>query len=233
MACGRRCRTLSLAEEKKAMIRTFMVFNSFQAILVIILCFLSIDYFHTTNFSDFFSVDLITLLMSVVMLALIVIVVGWASAVSNATFAWVFFHLFMVALLLIEVVICFFTSEFSIFMRSAADVWNTSDDEEKRDLQTDLHCCGLANITDRPVGECPNGATSGCLEKLEDILTTLKNTASVAMFVCFVLGLFIDFAGCSICFHPDVVTLADHEREMADIAAHQMELDGFSNPFES
>ena len=109
--CRRRCRTMGLAEEKKSMIKSFIIFNSFQAILVIILCFVSIGYFHTTNFSDFFSVDLITLMMSVVMLALIVIVVGWASAASNATFAWVFFHMFMVALLLIEVIVCFFAAK--------------------------------------------------------------------------------------------------------------------------
>lgn len=223
---------LSPVEQKRAMIRSFIYINSFQAVMVIILCFLSVGYFSRTNISDFLSVDLITLLMSVVMLSLIVIVVGWASAVSNATFAWVFFHLFMFSLLLIEVIICFFASELSIFVRSAADLWESSEEQDRTELQLELHCCGLANITDRPAGKCPDGATEGCIQKLEQTLTMLRNTTAVAMFVCFVLGLFIDFAGCAICLHPDVVTLAEHEREMADIAATQVEMEGLSNPFE-
>lgn len=215
------------------MIRSFIYINSFQAVIVIILCFLSVGYFSRTNISDFLSVDLITLLMSVVMLSLIVIVVGWASAVSNATFAWIFFHLFMFSLLLIEVIICFFASELSTFVPSAADLWKSSEERDLVELQSELHCCGLANITDSPAGGgCPDGATEGCIQKLEQTLIMLRNTTAVAMFVCFVLGLFIDFAGCAICLHPDVVTLAEHEREMADIAATQVEMEGPSNPFE-
>ena len=64
-------------------------------------------------------------------------------------------------------------------------------------------------------------------------MTTLRNTSSIAMFVCFAMGVFIQFAGCAICLHPDVITLADHEREMADMAVKEMELEGLENPFET
>lgn len=232
MGCRRSCRVLDLGDQKKAMIRSFIYLNSFQAVIVIILCFISVGYFSRINISNFLTVDLITLLMSVVILSFIVIIVGWASAVSNATFAWFFFHLFMIALLLIEVIICFFASELSMFVPSASDLWASSDEQDKQDLQRELYCCGLANKTDMAADGCGD-ATEGCLGKLEEIMTMLRNTTTVAMFVCFALGLFIDFAGCALCLHPDVVTLADHEREMADIAAHQVELEGLSNPFGS
>jgi hypothetical protein len=35
----------------------------------------------------------------------------------------------------------------------------------------------------------------------------MRDVASVSMFVDFVFALFLDFAGCGTCFHPDVITL--------------------------
>jgi hypothetical protein len=203
--------------------------NLFQALIVMTLCGLSVGYFSLTNLNEFLSVDSITLFIAVIFLSSIIAIVGWASAVSNALFSWIFFHLFMVSLLAIELVVSHFATELSAFLISASHVWEKSDDGERSELQIDLGCCGLANVTDRPAGNCPPGIETGCLQKLEDLLANLKNVASVAMFFCFVFGLFIDFAGCAICFHPETLTLADHEREQVDLMTSEVDLDAFSN----
>lgn len=191
---------------------------------------ISVKYVNKTDISNLLSVDIVTLLIAIIFLSLIIIVVGWASAISNATFAWIFFHIFMFALLLVEIVVSLFTSNLKGFLISANNHWDLIDDDERIEFQDDLGCCGFLNITDRSAGDC-GSSNVGCLFKLQDILITIRNTSSVAMFVCFVFGLFIDFAGCAICFHPDVVTLADQEKELAELAAQQIEMEAYANPF--
>lgn len=198
------------------MSKGFISFIIFQSIIVIILCFISISYISTTNISSIVSVDIVTLLIALIFLSLILVVVGISSAISNTSFAWVIFHIFMFVLLVSEVTISLFTSN----LTKASNLWSKLKDSEKKEIGSDLGC-----IYDGTNDE-------NCINKLSGILTTLRNTSSIAMFICFVLGLFIDFAGCAICFHPDVITLEEHEREMMEISISAANESGsFSNPF--
>ncbi|OHT13734.1 Tetraspanin family protein [Tritrichomonas foetus] len=230
MGCCR-FRQVKEENEKRLMTKTFEACVILQSIAVIVLCLISIYYFNSINISRYLPVDIVTMFIAVIFLTLIIIVVGWAAARSNTTFAWFFFHLFMVALLVIEIAVSLFTSDLSGFLKAAENIWN-NDLEDRRDLQMNLLCCGFLNYTHPDENnQCPPSASSNCEEKLTSILLTLRNTATVSMFICFVIGLFFDFAGCAICFNPDIITVADHEREMSELAAQQMEMETFTNPF--
>ena len=227
-------RRLNDKQEKRAMSKTFVWLIIIQSIVVIILCLLSINYFNSINISKYISVDIVTMFNAVIILSLILVVVGWASARSNTTFAWFFFHLFMVVLLVVEIIMSWFTTDMNTVIESAAILWKSQEEDERIELQMDLNCCGFDDFVNVTIGNnygCPQNAKTSCKEELMSILMNLRNTACVSMFVCFVLGIFIDFAGCAICYHPDVISIADHELEMTEIAAQQMEMETFTNPF--
>jgi hypothetical protein len=174
-----------------------------------------------------------TLFIAVVILALILLIVGWSSAINNTTCLWSVFHIFMGFLLIIEIIVCLIASNFSGFMRQIETEWVKSEDAEKHEIQSDLFCCGLNNITDRSVLPCPEGTTRGCLDVLQNVILTVRNSASIALFVCFTFGLFIDFVGCAICFHPDTINFEDHEKELALNDGRVLDVDAFENPFAS
>lgn len=226
-------RQLTENDEKNLMIKSFQWLNIIQALAVIILCIITMTYLSSTNLSSFLPIDIETMVIAVIILSLILVIVGTASASTNTPFAWFFFHIFLIALLAIELSVSSFTSDLSGFMKSAKELWDSEENEETLiALQFDLECCGFNNLTQAiDQGTCPFGALAPCETKLRDILISLKNTTCVAMFACFVIGLFIDFAGCVICFHPDIITLAAHECEMTEIAAQQMDMEKFENPF--
>lgn len=204
------------SEEKSVMSKGFMSFIVFQSIIVIILCFISISYISTTNISSIVPVDIVTLLIALIILSLILVIVGISSAISNVFLSWIIFHIFMFILLVAEIIISLFTSN----LTKASLYWDKLEESEKKEIGSDLGC--VYNSTD----------SNNCINKLSGILTTLRNTSSIAMFICFVLGLFIDFAGCAICYHPDVITLEEHEREMMEININTSnEIGSFSNPF--
>lgn len=222
----------SFNDEKTCLSKMFLFFIVIQSFTVTVLCILSITYFTQTNVNIFLSVDVITLFIAIIILSIILIVVGWGSAVSNTTFAWYFFHFFMFALLCVEIMVSYYTSNLSSFMKTATLIWSKTDEDERHELQSELKCCGLTNFT-KPTEKnlCPADAKDACLDRLRSILVTLRNTSIVAMFVCIIVGIFIDFVGCALCFHPDIITLADQERELDELAAHQMDLQGHDNPF--
>ncbi|OHT03631.1 Tetraspanin family protein [Tritrichomonas foetus] len=212
MCC--RCKKIYPQQEKEIMIKSFIVFILIQTIFAVGLCIISILYLEVTNFSWFMPIDMITLMIAVIILSLIVFIVGWASASSNTTFAWVWFHCFMFALLFIEMIISWFSSDVNNIMNLAQKAWDTSYIEDRIELQEDLNCCGFANTTDMPGEKCPPGDdVVGCKVKLGNLMSQIRDTASVALFVDFVFAMFIDFAGCAICFHPDVVTVEDQNEE--------------------
>ena len=213
------------------MSKGFILFCIVNFILITVLCSISITYLTKTNITNFFSVDMETLFIAVIFLALILLIVGWSSAANNNFCLWTVFHAFMVVSLLLEIVVCLFTSNFQGLSKSLVSEWKLAEDSEKKEIQYDLRCCGLNNITDQFVNPCPEGATQGCLKSLEDVLYTVRNAASVAMFVCFTLGLFIDFMGCAICFHPDTINFEEHEKELAMNDGKILDTDAFNNPF--
>ena len=204
-----------MEQEKRVMINGFIVFSVMQSILVITLCSFSMYYLSSANVSFFLPVDIVTLMMGVIFLSLIIVILAWSSAINNMSCLWAVFHCFMLVLLLIEMVICMLTSNIAQFVSAAKNAWDVSENDEKLELELDLGCCGFQNISDDPGTPCPSDATVGCAVKIEDLMTLLRNTASVALFVCFVFGMFIDFAGCAICFHPDTISFLEHEREEA------------------
>ena len=207
------CCKVSPREEKYLMIKFFIAFIFIQTIFALVLCGLSIAHLTTTHLSWFIPIDLITILIAVVILSLIVLILGVASATGNATFAWVWFHLFMIVLLGFEIVVSWFCSDANAIAQQAKLAWETSCDDDREEIQMDLTCCGFSNPNDKPVSPCPQGAYVGCEERLYSVILNIRDIASIALFVDFVFALFIDFAGCAICFHPEVVTLKDQIEE--------------------
>lgn len=199
-------------EEKKVMSRGFIVFAIIQSITVVILCFISMNTIRSANISKIIPVDIITLLIAIIFLSLIVLIVGWSSAAVNMSFIWGIFHFFMIILLLIEMVICMLTSSVDLYVRVAENNWRISDEADRRYIEINQHCKGFANVTDFP-GNATSEYIEPCKIKIQNLFTDLRNSASVALFVCFVFGMFIDFAACAICFHPEVVRFEDQEIE--------------------
>ena len=206
-------RTMSPEKEKKVMINGFIVFSIVQTLAVTFFCSISMSYLSSANVTFFLPVDITTLMMAIILLSLIILIFAWSSALNNLCFLWFLFHCFMFFLLVIEMAICMVTSNVNTFVNAAQKTWYTSLETEKVDLESDLNCCGFHNLTDQPGDPCPIGASVGCAIKIENLMTTIRNTASIALFVCFVFGMFIDFAGCGICFHPDTITYQEHQRE--------------------
>ena len=193
------------------MIKFFVIFMIVQTIFVMVLCGLSIAYLMSTHLSWFMPMDLITILIAVVILSLIVLILGLASASGNATFAWAWFHIFMLVLLGFEIIVSWFCSDANAFAVEAKSAWEAADKEDKTEIQNDLACCGFHDPTDNP--ELPCTHATGCEEKLYRVILNIRDVASIALFVDFVLALFIDLAGFAICFHPEVVTLEQQIEE--------------------
>ena len=228
------CRKIKPSEEKQAISKMFVVFNILQSIAIMILCSISIHFFSKANISSFIPVDIVTLFIAVIILSLILIVVGWSSAISNTSLAWTVFHCFMFILLIIELAVCLFTSNADGFIVSAGKNWVQSDFETRMEMQSDLNCCGFQNSTDNPAGDCASKTDKGCKESMSELFISLRNVASVAMFVCFVFGLFIDFAGFALCYHPETFTLEDQAREEKTIEGAMLlrkSTNEFINPF--
>lgn len=209
-----RCRTMTMDQEKYVMTHGFIFFSIMQTITVIILCSLSMVYLSAGNVSYFLPVDIVTLMIGIIFLSLIIVILAWSSALNNTSCLWAVFHCFMYALLLIEMAVSMLTSNVKQFVTTADQSWQKSEPQERLNIELDLSCCGFWNISDRNSTPCPD-TTRGCSTVIETIMTNLRNTASVALFVCFVFGMFIDFAGCGICFHPDTISFQEHEQEEA------------------
>jgi len=193
------------------MTSSFIVFCIIQSVIVISLCSVSIYYFSYPVFRTFLSVDMVTLFIAVIFLSLILLVVGWSSASSNLSCVWAIFHAFMIILLIIEISVSFLSSSIVSFLANLSEMWSKSEQWILVEIQNSHHCCGYYNLSDRVANPC--SSTISCFEPIQDIVYRIRNYASVAMFVSFTFGLFIDFAGCAICFHPETISLIEHERE--------------------
>ena len=213
MGC-KKCRTIQPNEEVKIMAKAFIVFMIVQTIFVSSLSIISINNLQIAHFSWFFPFDLITLLIAIIILSIIILVSGISSATSNISFAWLFFHVFMFLLLLIELIVSWFSSDVNQFLDLAQEKWYSGDDEIQ-EIQNDLKCCGFLNCSDHPNDPCPINTTLGCQERLQNLMIGIRNTASIALFIDFVFALFLDFVGWAICYHPDFVTLEEYESEVS------------------
>ena len=201
-----KCHTMTMDQEKKVMINGFIVFSVIQTIFVIILCSISMAYLSNADVSFYLPVDIATLLIGIIFLSLILVIVAWSSALNNNYCLWAVFHCFMIFLLLTEMAICILTSNVESILQQAQNAFYKADVSERINLQLDLNCCGFLNTSDHEELPCPDGTDVCCAARIQNHMENLRNTASVALFVCFVFGMFIDFAGCGICFHPDTIT---------------------------
>ncbi|OHT03547.1 Tetraspanin family protein [Tritrichomonas foetus] len=204
MCC--KCKKIYPHEEKKLMVKMFVGLTIIQAFVCIALCSVSVIFIQSTNLTWFLPIDILTLMIAVIILSMILFIVGISSAVSNTTFAWVWFHFFMIILLFIEMVISWFTSDIGNLITLSQKTWIHSFDEERSEIQSDLLCCGFANSSDYPAKPCMEDHLIGCQVKLLSLSTTIRDVASIALFVDFIFALFYDFMGCAICFHPEVIT---------------------------
>lgn len=207
------CRKIHPHEEKNLLIKVFIMFICIQTLFVVILCGLCIAQLSYVDLSFFISIDLMTMMIAGIFLSLIVLILGWAAATNNNTFAWAFFHLFMIVFMAFEVTVSWFSSDVGSLAKEAETVWHNAFDDEKSEMQSDLTCCGFKNMTDKPVLPCPQHAEVGCQVKLGYIVKYVQDISTVCLFVDFVFAVFLDFLACAICFNPDIVTLEDQMKE--------------------
>lgn len=196
------------SQEKQVITNLFIAFAVFQTIGLITLCGITIYYIYQTNVRFFLQVDLLSLVIAVVILGILILVVGWSSAKTDTWMLWLLFHFFMILLLLIEMILSWYSSDVQGFLSAARKTWDTGLDEAISEIEADLQCCGFANSTDSPV-DCRESWENGCQRKLQSIMIGIRNTASVSLFVDFVFAMFLDFMGCAICFHPTVVHIGE------------------------
>lgn len=198
------CRKIYPQDEKKLTIKIFTAFIVIHAFFGIGVCIYTTYKFQTINITWFLPIDIITLLIAIAFLNLIVLVVGISSAISNASFAWAFFHVFMLFLILSELAISYFTANTRNIGNIAKKAWFNAEDDELIDLQESLSCCGFAYIWDRPALPCPN-VTIGCKEKLFIHTYSICYLMLGFVFVSVLFTLFLDFVGFSICLNPDFI----------------------------
>jgi hypothetical protein len=212
------CQKIDRTEEEGILVKGFILFLVVQTLFALAL-FGTIAFFLTrAELNWFLPFDLLTLTIAVIILSFIILVTGVASGLSNVLFAWILFHAFIVVLLVAELLMSWLSSDNEGFLKVAHQTWLTAADEDITEVQHSFRCCGFANVSDRPAGSiCPANFDQSCHEALSDTLKSLRNWCSVGMFVDFVFAMFIDFAGCGICFHPDFVPL-DQIREETDEA---------------
>lgn len=201
---GIKCNKIYPQDEKKIIIRIFAAFIVIHSFSGIGVCIYSTYKLQSINITWFLPIDVITLLIAIAFLNLIVLVVGLSSAISNTSFAWAFFHVFMFFLVLAEITVSYYTSNTKNFRNIAKKAWINSDDEDKIDLQESLSCCGFANDLDMPAYPCPN-ATIGCKTKLFDLTTSICYLMIGFVFVSLLFAIFLDFIGFSLCFNPDFI----------------------------
>lgn len=204
------------------MVKAFITFLVFQTLTLDVLCGITIYELLSADFDWFLPFDLLSLVIAVIILSFMILVSGYAAAVSNTFFTWILFHSLMGVLLMIELLTSWFSSDVDGFLRLAHNTWVSGSDTEISELQSDLMCCGFFNTSDRPPSvRCLIENPECCRAKLNIMMSVIRNTASVALFADFIFAMFIDFAGCGICFHPDTITLNDHVKEEQNVTQEQ------------
>ena len=171
------------------------------------------SFFATTNISSFLQIDIISMIISVIILCFIIVVVGWTAAINNTGLGWIVFHCCMGVLIVIEVILSISTANFEGYVKTFGETWDKADDLLKSELQDDLLCCGYLNTSDRPALPCPNKVTASCLVMFKDLFLKIRWVTSTSMFVCFIVCLFIDLAAYAMCIHPDIISLEEQQNE--------------------
>lgn len=210
-------------KEKACVINFFSVLSTVQTLIVMVLCIVVIVFLSKANISTFLSLDLTTLCFAVIILGFILLVVGWASSHANTGLSWIVFQVSMVLLLIIEIAVCFGIADSSGIMSSIATKWESSDVQTLLDLQQDLGCCGLYNVTYLAVDPCPLGADQGCYQKLDYLISEIRLLTTSLMFLCFLFGFFVDLFGCAICFHPDKISVEERGLEETELTLEELE----------
>ena len=197
-------------DEDERLTMFFLVFCIIQSVTIFILCAVALrDAGYISSLSE---VDLTTLLIAIIILSIILLVVGVSSAKTGHWTIWLIFQAFMLVLLLVEIVVCLFSSSLISYPLKFEILWDNTYNASSKDddylllvqLQNDLDCCGLYNYTDRNITLC-SSTDKGCLHVLTDVVYAIRNSSSVCMFVCFMLGLFISFVGFAICFRSEPI----------------------------
>lgn len=210
---GKKCGKLYPQDEKKMTIKIFGVLIVIHSFFGIGVCIYSTYSLQSVNITWFLPIDVITLLIAIAFLNLIILVVGLSSAISNASFAWSFFHAFMVILIFAEIMISYYTSNVKNVMNIARKAWINSEDDEKADIQNYLGCCGFSDYRDHASIPCPTkinsneilNVTIGCKEQLYTLTTSICYMMIGFVFVSILFTVFLDFVGCSICLEPDLI----------------------------
>lgn len=187
--------------------------NTFASIGIIILCGFSMSFFESTNISSFLPIDIISMIISVIILCFIIVVVGWTAAINNTGLGWIVYHCCMGVLIIIEVILSISTANFDGYIKTFGETWDTADDSTKSELQSGLLCCGYLNVSDRPALPCLNKVSVSCLSKFKELFLKIRWVTSTSMFVCFIICLFIDMAAYAMCIHPDIISLEEQQRE--------------------
>lgn len=120
---GMKCRKVYPQDEKKLTIKIFSIFIVLHTFFGIGICIYSTYKLQTINITWFLPIDIITLLIAIAFLNFIVLVVGLSSAITNMSFAWAFFHVFILFSVVAEFMISYFTSNTKNFGKMAKKAW--------------------------------------------------------------------------------------------------------------
>ena len=210
---GKQCNKIYPQDEKKITTKIFTALVVIHSFVGIGICIFSTYILQSMNITWFLPIDVITVLIAIAFLNLIVLIVGISSAISNASFAWGFFHVFVFFLIICEIIISYYASDVKNVMNIARKAWINSEDDEKADIQSYLTCCGFVDYRDNPALPCPSdpdtkgmtNITIGCQFKLTDLMSSLCYFMLGFVFVSILFALFVDFVGCSICLNPDFI----------------------------
>jgi hypothetical protein len=196
--------------------RIVLAFKVFVVVHTIIFTLWFGEVFRTLGAADamwFLPFDLPSIVMAVIILDLIIGISGCAAAGSDVIILWISFQLVVAILLIIEVGTFWLFADVEGLTNIARDTWAATDAEGIPALESAWGCCGFDNTTDRPdtIGNCSYAEC--CREKLGKSMELVRDAASIVNFVDFILVMFMDFAGCAICFHPTVDPRPVRDRE--------------------
>ena len=150
-----KCKKFYPQDEKKLMIQVFSFFVVINCFASIGICAYTIFQCNLVNINWFLPIDIITILIALIILNIIILVVGISSAITNASFTWMFFHIFMISMLSIQLIMSYFTSNSNKVTGFAESAWINAYEDERSELQTDLLCCGFIDSTHYPYLPCP------------------------------------------------------------------------------
>jgi hypothetical protein len=209
-----RCRPIPEEAEQLVLTRIFIIFLVIQSIIHIGLCAVAVIGLSGADLFWFLPVDLFSIIVSVIILGLIILVVGYAAASTNTVFSWVLFHILLWAFIAIEIITPIMITDVPQLTNLAKQAWTQSTLDEMEDMQHEWGCCGFDNLTDTPGNiSCPAGATTACRDWISRNLALFRDATLIAVFLDMAFVLLIDFAGCGLCFHPDLVTLEAVQKE--------------------